>query len=399
MDIREKYRSALAGCLQTEPGRIGLFWKGRVGLYAILQALGVGEGSEVILPAFTCVVVPNAILYLGAKPVYIDVDPKTFNMDPRLLEGAITSRTRAIMAQNTFGLSAELDPILKIGQKYKIPVIEDCTHGFGGEYRGKINGTLADAAFFSTQWNKPFSTGWGGFTAVREESLAAKVRAIEDDLPRPSARQERMLGAQLWARKNLLGPSVYWPVLRLYRRLSAWGVIPGSSEGSELHTVQMPDGYLMAGGEVQAREGLRQLQRWPRIRARRIEMAGRYDQLMRKLGLPVLFVPEHISHGYLKYPLLVKDRNAFFALAERHRIRLGDWMLSPIHPVETHWEQWDYAPGSCPVGERLSRHVVNLLTDLDMGEKEVGRTLEFLRKYGKIFALTPGPSLPREGSS
>ncbi|MBK6904068.1 MAG: DegT/DnrJ/EryC1/StrS family aminotransferase [Saprospirales bacterium] len=381
MDIREKYRHALAGCLETEPGSIGLFWKGRVGLYAILRALGVGEGDEVILPAFTCVVVPNAILYLKAKPVYIDVDPLTFNLDAGLLEGAITPNTRAILAQNTFGLSADMDPILKIAQKYKIRVIEDCTHGFGGAYRGKINGTLADASFFSTQWNKPFSTGWGGFTVVRDAELAGKVRELEESMARPSARQERMLAAQIWARKNLLTPALYWPVLRLYRKLSHWGAIPGSSEASELHTTTMPRDYLMAGGRTQAREGLAQLQRFPQIQQRRTELAAQYDRLMRELGFPAVFVPPHIAHSYLKYPLLVRDRNYFFELAERHRIRLGDWMLSPIHPVEGEWERWGYRAGSCPVGERLSRHVVNLLTDLDMGEKEIARTQAFLRRY------------------
>lgn len=381
MDIREKYRIELARQMGMEPFQIGLFWKGRVGLYAILKALGVGKGDEVIVPAFTCVVVPNAILYLGAKPIYVDVNPETCNLETGLLEGAISSRTRAVLAQNTFGLSADLDPIMQLAQRYQIPVIEDCTHGFGGKYNGRLNGTVAHAAFFSTQWNKPFSTGWGGFTAIRDEELARKVREWEDRLPRPTARQERMLGLQLFARKNLLQPAVYWPALRLYRRLSQSGLIPGSSEGSELKGAMMPLNYLMAGGNTQAREGLRQLKRWPQISERRRELAALYDQTLQELGLPALFVPPHITHGYLKYPLFVKDREAFFALAEHRRIRLGDWMLSPIHPVEKDWEKWGYLPGSCPVGERLSRHVVNLLTDLDLTEKEVHRTLDFLREH------------------
>lgn len=373
-----------------EPEQVALFWKGRVGLYAIFRALGVGAGAEVIVPAFTCVVVSNAILYLGAKPVYIDVDPKTFNLATGLLEQTIGPKTKCILAQNTFGLSADLEPILKIAQRYQIPVIEDCTHGFGGTYHGQINGTLAQASFFSTQWNKPFSTGWGGFTAVRDEALAEKVRALEEEMQLPAPGQERMLQAQLWARKNLLSPSLYWPILRLYRRLSNSGIIPGSSEGGELQTTIMPEGYLLAGGIVQAREGLKQLQRWPHIRERRLELAAIYDRTLEKLGLLKLYVPDHISHSYLKYPLLVKNRAAFFVLAEQHRIRLGDWMLSPIHPVEEKWEHWGYLRGSCPVGEHLSRHVVNLLTDLDLTEKEVKRTITFLERYwGEIL---PFPS-------
>ncbi|MBK8492665.1 MAG: aminotransferase class I/II-fold pyridoxal phosphate-dependent enzyme [Saprospirales bacterium] len=388
--IREKYRRALAGRLGIAPEQIGLFWKGRVGLYAILRALGVRAGDEVILPAFTCVVVPNAILYLGAKPVYVDVDANTFNLETGLLEAAIRPQTKCILAQNTFGLSAELDPLLKIAQKYQIPVIEDCTHGFGGAYRGQANGTLTQASFFSTQWNKPFSTGWGGFTAIRDEALAREVQKLEEKMPMPSPGQERMLQLQIWTRKNLLTPALYWPVLRLYRRLSNMGVIPGSSEGSELHTTTMPKGYLLAGGEVQAHEGLLQLSRWERIQERRLEVAALYDQALEKLGLPRLFVPPHISHSYLKYPLLVKDRAAFFALAVRHRIRLGDWMRSPIHPVEENWEKWGYVPGACPTGEHLSRHVVNLLTDLDLTEKEIQRTVAFLDRYREEIFESPG---------
>ena len=367
--------------MEMEPEQVALFWKGRVGLYAILRALGVGAGDEVVVPAFTCVVVPNAILYLGAKPVYVDVDAKTYNLETGLLEQAIGPKTKCILAQNTFGLSADLEPLLKIAQRYQIPVIEDCTHGFGGAYQGHKNGTLAHAAFFSTQWNKPFSTGWGGFTAVRDKDLAEKVRVLEAEMPLPTSGQERMLQVQLWARKNLLQPSLYWPVLRLYRWLSKAGIIPGSSEGSELNTTVMPHEYLRGGGVVQAREGLKQLQRWPRIRERRLELAAIYDRALEEMGFSKLPVPSHITHTYLKYPLLVKDRSSFFALAERHRIRLGDWMRSPIHPVEEDWEKWGYVQGSCPVGEHLSRHVVNLLTDLDLTEEEVKRTVVFLERY------------------
>ena len=380
-DIREKYRRALAEQLDVKSGQIALFWKGRTGLYAILRALGIRSGDEVILPAFTCVVVPNAILYLGARPVYVDVDLKTYNLATGLLEKAISPRTKCILAQNTFGLSADLEPILKIAQNKQIPVVEDCAHGFGGAYRGQKNGTWAHAAFFSTQWNKPFSTGWGGFTAVKEEGLARKVRQLEKEWSQPTFRQEQMLRLQLWARKNLLTSATYWPALRLYRRLSGLGLIPGSSEGSELLTTQMPGRYRIAGGSVQAKEGLRQIQRFPQIQDRRNELAQLYDRKMEALGMPALPVPPHITHSYLKYPLLVKDRAAFFALAERHRIRLGDWMRSPIHPVEKDWEKWGYETGACPNGEYLSRHVVNLLTDLDMGKKEVERTLAFLERY------------------
>lgn len=123
------------------------FWKGRVALYAILKALGIGEGDEVLVEGFTCVVVPNAVIFAGAKPVYIAPDPKTYNMDVSQIETAITSKTKAIIVQHTFGLPADMDSILNIAKKYNLRVIEDCAPALGAIYKGRKVGTFGDAAF------------------------------------------------------------------------------------------------------------------------------------------------------------------------------------------------------------------------------------------------------------
>src|SRR5438270_4063417 len=107
------------------------FAAARMGLYAILEALDIGPGDEVIIPAYTCVVVPNAILYRGAKPVYVDIDPITFNIDVRKVETAITSKTRALYAQHTFGLVCDVDGLNAIGRQYRLPVIEDAALALG----------------------------------------------------------------------------------------------------------------------------------------------------------------------------------------------------------------------------------------------------------------------------
>ena len=147
-DKRELFRREARESLGGEVD-VFLFWKGRVGLYAILKALDIGPGDEVILPAFTCVVVANAVIYRGATPVYAEIDPKTYNIDPARIEERITEKTKVILAQNTFGLSADLDAIFDVAQAHDLFVIEDCAHGFGGTYKGRLNGTVADAAFFS----------------------------------------------------------------------------------------------------------------------------------------------------------------------------------------------------------------------------------------------------------
>ncbi|MFN6946977.1 MAG: DegT/DnrJ/EryC1/StrS family aminotransferase, partial [Cytophagaceae bacterium] len=115
----------------------------------------ISQGDEVILPGFTCIVVPNAIIYLGAKPVYVDINSETFNIDPQLIEENITEKTKAIIAQHTFGIPADMDKILHIANKHNLFVIEDSCHALGSKYKGKYVGSFGDAAFFSSQWSKP----------------------------------------------------------------------------------------------------------------------------------------------------------------------------------------------------------------------------------------------------
>ena len=157
------FTEVIAAILDIKNNDVFTYWKGRVALYAYLRALGISDGDEVIIPGLTCVVVPNAIIYTGATPVYADIRMDTLTMDPIAVRQCISRKTKAIIIQNTFGLSADVELLVNMAHELGIAAIEDCTHGFGGYYNGKPNGTIADAAFYSTQWNKPFSTGLGGF--------------------------------------------------------------------------------------------------------------------------------------------------------------------------------------------------------------------------------------------
>ncbi|MEM1219515.1 MAG: aminotransferase class I/II-fold pyridoxal phosphate-dependent enzyme [Bacteroidota bacterium] len=376
--IIEEYRQAIATYQGVSPEQVSLFWKGRVGLYALLEAWSVGPGDEVIIPAFTCVVVSNAILYRGAQPVYADVDRRTFNILPESVEAKITDRTRLIMAQNTFGLPSDLNRLLKIARKHQILVLEDATHGFGSEYNGQLSGHLVTASFFSTQWNKPFSTGIGGFTITQDRALAKTLRQAEDRYPLAPKKTRRSLQWQFWARRNLLKPWVYWPVLSLYRYLSAAGLVTGSSAGEELRGINQPMGYLQRLSPEQAQLGLRSLQTFSKIWQRRQTVGQHYRTVLEELGKGRLTIPADRKHSFLKFPVLVKDRKVFMEAARRAKIPLGDWMLSPIHPIEANWEEWGYQAGSCPNGEYLSKHVVNLLTEEP--EPVVYRTITFLRQ-------------------
>ena len=375
-----QYKTALAKKLNAKVNQISLFWKGRVGLYAILKAMGIGEGDEVIIPAFTCVVVPNAIIYLGAKPVYVDIDPSTYNIDCSKIEATITASTKVIIAQNTFGLSSDFDQINAIAQKHHLEVIEDCTHGFGGFYKGKANGTCAKAAFYSSQWNKPFSTGIGGMVLCQDADLAEKLRAIEKDLLAPSFKEVQMLALQLKVRP-LLNPTLYWTAIKTFRLLSKYNLVTGSSSGEELEAPILPKDFLKRLSTTQANKGLEALAIFEKNILHRRKIANLYTVAFAEMGFIFLTEPDYATHTIIKYPFLVKDRKAFLALAETNNIQLNDWFLSPIHPIEVEFEQWHYRYGDFPIAEKISQHILNLPTDLSISIKEAQRIIQFLKKH------------------
>ena len=369
-----RLKDDIAPYLGSGVGDIFFFWKGRVALYALLRAMGVNEGDEVILPAYTCVVVPNAILYLGAKPVYVDVTEKTYNMDIDRVSTAISDRTKVIICQNTYGLSSNLGELKDIAQKHGLYTIEDCTHGFGGSYKGTPNGLSCDAAFFSTQWNKPFSTGVGGFAVTANDALAHRLSVLQKDLLEPSEKELINLRLLYFVRRYLINDKTYWPLVRFYRWLSRNNMVVGSSSGEEINSVSMPEGYFKAFSHVQATEGLKNLPLLARDLRDRKKNAQLYNKILIDAGKCHIDELLFEDHSFLKFPLLVKDRDKFMGLAEKHRVSLGDWFLTPLHPVKGNLEAWGYEYGKFPVAEYLASHVVNLPTT----PSDIGRVVEFL---------------------
>jgi perosamine synthetase len=390
VNIKQKYREAIAESLQTSPENIFLFWKGRVGLYALMKSMGIGEGDEVILPGFTCVVVPNACLYLGAKPVYIDIARDTMNMDVALIEKSITSKTKLIISQNTFGLPPDSNSIKKIASKYNIPVVEDCTHGYGGHYEGRPNGTNSIASFYSTQWNKPFSTGIGGFAWTNDSNIANRMKVFENEAAEPSFSEKNLLNLLIKVRKTVGNSPAYWTMLKAYRKLSKIGGFVGSSSDEELSGTIIPDGYLKKISAIQCREGISEIKNVQSYVEHRKNVAGIYISFLQSLRV---HIPEYnLEHTFLKFPLLVTDRDNFFRLAISSNIELGDWFNSPIHPIEKEWQKWMYVNGSCPNSEYISSHIVNLPTHQGIDSKKLEAIKNFLTVNERFLIKGSGPT-------
>lgn len=153
---------------------------GTTALHLCIRALGISEGDEVIIPSFTFIAVANAIRYERATPVFVDIEEQTLNLDPELIEAAITHRTRAIVVVHTFGCPADLEPIMEIARKHSLVLIEDACEAIGAEYRGKKVGTFGDVATFAFYPNKQITTGEGGAVVTNDRKIADKLRKLRN---------------------------------------------------------------------------------------------------------------------------------------------------------------------------------------------------------------------------
>jgi dTDP-4-amino-4,6-dideoxygalactose transaminase len=358
------YKKSISEFLECDPERIFLYWKGRVALYSILKAMELDKDDEVIIPALTCVVVPNAIIYAGLKPVYVDVEESTFNIDVSLIESAITEKAKVIVCQNTFGLSSNIENILSIAKKYNLYTIEDCTHGFGGYYNEKPNGSYCDAAFYSTQWNKPFSTGIGGFLVVNNDSLFLKLKKFEANKSKPEFGEVSLLKFLLLFRKVFINKYTQPFLVSFYRFLSKNNFILGSNRGEELNSNEMPKNYFKNISNVQIKAGIKSLSSLKELNRLRLKNAKDYTSFLKSNNKNHVKSEYFNNHMFLKYPLLVKDRESFNSAARRMKVVLGDWFVSPLHPVEGELNKWFFDTAKFPVASRLAKCLVNLPTDV-----------------------------------
>ena len=153
---------------------------GTVALHLALEALGIGKGDEVIIPTFTMIATCNAVIYTGAKPVLVDSERESWNIDPGKIEEKITDKTKAIMVMHTYGHPCDMDIILELAKKYDLKVIEDAAEAHGAEYRGKKIGSLGDVSCFSFYANKIITTGEGGMVVTNNDKIAERVRYLKD---------------------------------------------------------------------------------------------------------------------------------------------------------------------------------------------------------------------------
>ncbi|MCX5701654.1 MAG: DegT/DnrJ/EryC1/StrS family aminotransferase, partial [Candidatus Omnitrophica bacterium] len=174
----EKFEKAFKICC---PARYALACSsGTAALHLALAALGIKNQDEVIVPTFTMIATANAVTYLGAKPVFVDADRVTWNIDTAKIEAKITKRTKAIIAVHTYGLPADMDKIMSIAKKHNLFVIEDAAEAHGAEYKGRRVGNIGDVSCFSFYANKIITTGEGGMVTTNNKEIAKRVKILRD---------------------------------------------------------------------------------------------------------------------------------------------------------------------------------------------------------------------------
>ncbi|MDB5058709.1 MAG: DegT/DnrJ/EryC1/StrS aminotransferase [Chloroflexi bacterium] len=234
-------------------------------LHLSLLCRNIGPGDEVIVPSFTFIATANSVLYTGATPVFVDIDPRTYNMDPSLIEAAITPRTRAIIPVDQIGLAADLEPILDIAARHNLHVIEDAAPAIGATYRGRRIGSISPATCFSFHPRKSITSGEGGMITTDDDEMAAQARVL------------RSHGASI---SDLARHSASRVTIEEYDEL----------------------GYNYRMTDVQAAVGIEQVKKLDWILERRQVLAGRYARLLGEIpGLSTPFSPSDGPHTYQSY--------------------------------------------------------------------------------------------------
>lgn len=343
------------------------FNSGRAAELAVLIALGIGPGDEVLLQAFTCVAVPNSILWTGAKPVYVDIKKNHFTMDIDDLIKKISPRTKAIIIQHTFGYPDDVEEILAIARQKKIYLIEDCAHALGGYYKGKKLGTFGDAAFFSFGRDKVISSVFGGMAIAKNSKVSQKLRESQQNLPYPSF---------WWILKQLFYPGIIYLGLQVYNffslgkalievsKILGFLSLPVSAE--EKKTLK-PVHYPQKLANAQAKLALHQIRKLDTFIARRKTIGERF--VAKLVHYPLRIIAS--SNGLIRFPILTENPQKLLEFAKARNILLGRWYSHLIDPPGTNLIRTGYTRGDCVNAEDIAARVINLPTSPTIGDKDL----------------------------
>jgi len=359
-------------------------WKGRVALYTILKALDIREGDEVLIPGYTCMVVPGAVIQTRATPVYADIDSANYNISVDEIKRKINKNTKALVVQHTYGVPADIVEIKEIADEHGVPIIEDCCHTFGGRHSsGQMLGTFGKAAFFSGQWSKFFSTGLGGLAITNDPELGEKISQLYEGFASVPEFTARMLAFELLIHQLLVFPVTHSLVQGVFKWLGSKNLILHSSQEEEF-VGETPSGYALKSIPVQAVLGMYEISRIEENIAWRIKMSERYYKELPVLGFTLPDFKEGELTPMVRLPARVSNKEELLNNCWKHGVEIGSWFVSPLDPVPfKNLHYFGYEMGCCPIAETISREVINLPVHMRTSQRDFNSTIDFLKKYAK----------------
>lgn len=314
------------------------------GLHLAMLALNIGPGDEVITTPLTFVATVNMIEAVGATPVLIDVDLKTFNLDAQQIEAAITPRTKAILPVHLAGQPCDLAPIIELAASQKIAVIDDAAHAIGASYKGKKIGAWCDATVFSFYATKNITTGEGGMLLSPHESLIEKARPLS----------LHGLSKDAWKRY--------------------------SSEGFQHYLVQAP-GYKYNMNDIQAAMGIEQLKKCDDLTAQRKAKVEYYHQHLQDLPLDFQQPLPEMEHAYHLFPVSLRldelNISRDQVLSELHQAGIG----CAVHFIPVHFHpyyQSRFTHSALPNANHLGQSFISLPLFPALTQSQQDRVIEVL---------------------
>lgn len=379
---RGKFSALLRDTLKEYLGlkNVFLFESGRTCLYAILKSLDLKPDDEVLFQGFTCVAVPDPILWAGAKPVYVDCEEDSLNMSPADLENKIAPRSRVLIIQHTFGLPAEIDKLMEIAKRHKLFVIEDCAHALGSEYKGQKTGTFGDASFFSFGRDKVISSVFGGALATNDRHVAEKIAVFHSHCRDADAK---------WIFRQLLHP-VLIGIVKLTYRIIVGKVILVLAKRLGLISLAVykeekrggrPPFVFRKMPDALAELALNQFRKLEKFNLHRRALADQYDEGLRGLPLSPPPRPHNSLSTYLRYTVRSGKAAEILKKAKEEDINLGDWYCSVLAPEGVDMEKLQYGGGTCPNAENAARVAFNLPTGVQISPKDARRIIDFLKRF------------------
>lgn len=377
----QSVEDSLSAYLNQTP--VVLTSSGRSAFAALLNALDIGSGNEVIIQAFTCIAVPAAVKWVKATPVYADIDPATYNLNPGDVEKKITPHTKAIVVQHTFGMPGPVEELRRIASHHNLVLIEDCAHGLGASYREQPVGTLGDAAFFSFGRDKILSSVFGGAVASRDPDILRRVRQYQQSLANPP---------RSWVLRQLLHPILLSAIIPFYFTASLGKISLVLLQKLRILSKAVEAGEKQGGKPIHlsfrfspALAQLLQLQlaKLSNYTQRRRNIVRRYQTALVNTKFSLPSPPLDANPSWVRYPLQVDQRAHLQQRAKENNIVLGDWYNSPLAPSDCNLEAFGYHPGACPEAEAVSKRVINLPTYPLLTDSQIEHIIAVVKQYAK----------------